>query len=294
VIPALDVPIYFIGHSLGGLVIQQALLHCLENDDSLHQVAEKTAGIIFMGTPTKGSGLASWASTLRKAFQFLVPFWANNINREILNVLEKKSDVCKRVQSEFESEGRHGKLVHLKLFCFYETTAMSGTIVVPKKSAVIKTGNSAPISATHRDIVKFASKNDFGYTKVVGQFKVWTKGMVRADKPRAQNKVDSDDPDKPDYRPGDDDDDNDNARRKKNAVIAYGNRFESISGISGGNVTFGNTVVGGDQFDMRNMGTVSGRGKIIGKVVYERSATEDQWSSSDQWDSSDDEPDEED
>lgn len=288
VIPELDVPIYFIGHSLGGLVIQQALLHCLESDNSLLQVASRTAGIIFMGTPTKGSGLASWASRLAKAFQFLVPFWENNINGEILKVLKTKSAVCEKVQSQFESEAKHGKLSNLKFFCFYETIAMSGTIVVPQKSAVIKSANSCSISAMHRDIVKFASKNDYGYTKVVGQFKIWTKGMTRADKQEVRSKAESDDPTSPDNQPGD------SAKGRRGAPVAFGNTFQSISDIKGGNLTFGNTVVGGDHFDMRNMGTVKGKGKITGKVVYERSAAENEWSSSDQWSSSDDEPDGED
>jgi pimeloyl-ACP methyl ester carboxylesterase len=96
-IPALDVPIYFIGHSLGGLVIQQALLKSLGSNDSLLPVATRIAGIMFMATLYKGSSLAWWAVKLHDAFWVLLLIWSNNINREVLKLLELKSDICQKV-----------------------------------------------------------------------------------------------------------------------------------------------------------------------------------------------------
>ena len=54
-------PIVFICHSLGGLFVQRALLYSDESPDILYnEVVDSTAGVIFMGTPHRGSTLANW------------------------------------------------------------------------------------------------------------------------------------------------------------------------------------------------------------------------------------------
>ncbi|KAI6777606.1 Ankyrin-1, partial [Emericellopsis cladophorae] len=60
-------PIVFVGHSLGGNVIQHALLYA-NSDDALRHVATSTAGVIFLGSPLRGSHfqtlaeIAAWFS----------------------------------------------------------------------------------------------------------------------------------------------------------------------------------------------------------------------------------------
>ncbi|KAH6682505.1 hypothetical protein B0J14DRAFT_527884 [Halenospora varia] len=51
-------PLIFIVHSLGGLVLAQALLICTKAEKEVEKVFQSTRGIIFMGTPHAGSGLA--------------------------------------------------------------------------------------------------------------------------------------------------------------------------------------------------------------------------------------------
>ena len=56
-----DRPIIFVGHSLGGLVIKQALItareheHTLSEDDEYAKILRNTVGIVFLGTPHRGS-----------------------------------------------------------------------------------------------------------------------------------------------------------------------------------------------------------------------------------------------
>lgn len=46
----------FVGHSLGGLVVKQALLLASESlHDSYHDILNATSGIVFLGTPHRGS-----------------------------------------------------------------------------------------------------------------------------------------------------------------------------------------------------------------------------------------------
>jgi len=45
-------PLFFIAHSLGGLVVEEMLLRALEPDDEhIRAVATSTCGIMFFGTP---------------------------------------------------------------------------------------------------------------------------------------------------------------------------------------------------------------------------------------------------
>ncbi|KAI4191618.1 MAG: hypothetical protein LQ350_008751, partial [Teloschistes chrysophthalmus] len=78
-------PIFFIAHSLGGLVTEQALLVSLEpNEPRLRSIAACIAGIIFIGTPHSGSYLAIWGYTLAR---LLDRFWRTN--KDILSVLKQ-------------------------------------------------------------------------------------------------------------------------------------------------------------------------------------------------------------
>ena len=63
-------PLLFIVHSLGGLVLKEALrrswqAQIYEND--LRSVYDSTVGIVFMGTPHRGSQYADWAIIARNA-----------------------------------------------------------------------------------------------------------------------------------------------------------------------------------------------------------------------------------
>jgi hypothetical protein len=161
-------------------------------------------------------------------------------------------------------EGRSGRLKGLKMFSFWETVPMlASNIVVTEDSAVLSISHSAPIAATHSDIVKFFGKSDVAYKKVVGQFREWTKNAVRADKVNKEDKTEN--PDQFDNWPGDDD-----QRRKKkntNSVSALGARIRTISNTSGGTMDFRVTATGGDSFDLSHA-----TGRVIGKVIYQRGA----------------------
>jgi hypothetical protein len=84
----------------------------------LNQVLHCTRGIIFLGTPHHGSGLAHWAESLAKAMGVL-----KQTNAEILAVLKSDSEVLERVQNDFRtmirSRGQDG-LPPIEIICFVE------------------------------------------------------------------------------------------------------------------------------------------------------------------------------
>lgn len=59
-------PIIFVAHSLGGLVVKQALIEARKQsyEPDLLNIYDSTHAIIFFGTPHRGSDLASWGLLL--------------------------------------------------------------------------------------------------------------------------------------------------------------------------------------------------------------------------------------
>jgi hypothetical protein len=164
-------PIYFIAHSLGGLVVEQALLICIGADESLHDIGTATAGILFMGTPHQGSHLAKLGSILGK----LIPANLRTVNQRAIDVLKADSEVCKSLESAFQEHAKHGKFRNIRLFSFYETIAMNGfaEMIVPEWSAVLSGDFKSPIHGTHTSMTRFEGPSDDGYRKVRGQLLSW-------------------------------------------------------------------------------------------------------------------------
>ncbi|KAM0278410.1 hypothetical protein ACHAQH_005165 [Verticillium albo-atrum] len=63
-------PIIFVGHSLGGNVIQHALLYA-NSDDVFRHVVTTTAGVIFLGSPLHGSNFQSLAKAITRFSRFV-------------------------------------------------------------------------------------------------------------------------------------------------------------------------------------------------------------------------------
>jgi protein SERAC1 len=140
-------------------------------DESLHDIATATAGIMFMGTPHQGSPLARWGSALGK----LIPDNIRTVNQKAIEVLKKDSDICKSLENAFQEQAKHGKFKNVRLFSFYETIAMNGLggMIVPELSAVLRADFKCPIHGTHTSMTRFEGPSDDGYCKVKGQLMAW-------------------------------------------------------------------------------------------------------------------------
>ncbi|CAP86703.1 Protein SERAC1 [Penicillium chrysogenum] len=164
-------PLIFIAHSLGGLVCKMAILLSRNNPDThLRELFTSTKGVIFMGTPHKGSWIADWSKIPAKALGIM-----KSTNKGLLTVLETENQLIQSLQLDFMSMLRGSG--NLKVTCFYEELPlpMVGQVVC-KESATLDGYNSIGIHANHSAMVKFASKEDNGYKSLLGELQRWMDG----------------------------------------------------------------------------------------------------------------------
>jgi triacylglycerol esterase/lipase EstA (alpha/beta hydrolase family) len=92
-------PLIFIAHSLGGIIVKQALISA--RVDPKHQsINEHTIGIVFLGTPHRGSQTAAYASLLANIATFVM-----NVQRpSLLQALKLNSDELLKLTSNFRHE----------------------------------------------------------------------------------------------------------------------------------------------------------------------------------------------
>ena len=82
-----------------------------------------TRGIIFLGTPHGGSGLAEWGKGLACSIGFI-----KQANSDILEVLKTESEILDRIQSDFHNSIRtRADLAQpIDITCFFEELPLPG------------------------------------------------------------------------------------------------------------------------------------------------------------------------
>lgn len=117
-----DRHILFVGHSLGGLVIQKVL--ALSRFSSMQyqtKVERSTAAVVFLGTPHLGAELARWGEYAASLWQLV-----RQTNKDIVRLLETDSEVLAEVQRDFQAilRLRLDENVPIAISCFHEELPM--------------------------------------------------------------------------------------------------------------------------------------------------------------------------
>jgi len=119
-----------VAHSLGGILVKdvrssQQVLKVMRNNTSRQalykseQTRERTKLVVFLGTPHRGSGYASWGEIASN----LSRLGLQDSNKRIVQTLEVNSEVLDHIHEEFKSiVGTHGIKVH----SFQEAKGISG------------------------------------------------------------------------------------------------------------------------------------------------------------------------
>ncbi|MCJ1423906.1 hypothetical protein MMC29_001791 [Sticta canariensis] len=155
-------PLFFIGHSLGGIVIKQAIV-TLANEalkkgmqqppNSTKQYNFPVRGCMFFGVPNRGTDYPETASSLLKLLSRVF-----NVNRNVVRDLESKSQRLAKIASKF---GQIREERNIPIISFFETVKYNNFfgLIVDKASAVIEYPDSPRpfgINRNHREMAKFS------------------------------------------------------------------------------------------------------------------------------------------
>ncbi|CAG9997203.1 unnamed protein product [Clonostachys byssicola] len=156
-------PIVFIAHSLGGLIVKQALAELSKSENEVHvKLMQAVHGLVFFGVPNDGMDIKS-----------LIPMAGDGPNRSLIESLSSSnSQMLRTLHQEFHDilankpQDENGKW------------SMKGpeTVLVTQASAINcrrwETGSAyiCPISRNHSDMVKF-EEEDEEYEKVRGRIR---------------------------------------------------------------------------------------------------------------------------
>ncbi|KAF7511786.1 hypothetical protein GJ744_003517 [Endocarpon pusillum] len=173
-------PLIFIGHSFGGIVIEQALVNALVHEGPFLYLAISTVGVVFLGTPHRGTKAAKWGELIAKtgsAFGY-------STESRILQDLDRYSETLTNLLHTFS----------LWLFrfsvptvCFFEQhktnygKRVAGLmsweeLVVDERSACIDGHRKLALPTDHIRINKYKDENDISFQSVADAIKEMTHG----------------------------------------------------------------------------------------------------------------------
>ncbi|KAL9105022.1 MAG: hypothetical protein Q9163_000119 [Psora crenata] len=162
-------PLIFVAHSLGGLLVKQALTEARLNELKYGCLKTSTYGLVFFATPHAGGNRAGVANVAAKVCSVLTGEPSNSL----LATLEKDS-----LLNEISSDQFAHQVNDYEILTFYETRMMSVKVhkrnLFPKITSMYvvdrnaaKLGfNPLPLDRNHSEICKFSGKKDRAWERV--------------------------------------------------------------------------------------------------------------------------------
>ncbi|KAM7200864.1 hypothetical protein V8F20_005106 [Naviculisporaceae sp. PSN 640] len=185
-------PIIFIGHSLGGILIKDALCKASVPGSPSHhkQIFDNTYGIIFLGTPHRGSGYAR-LSVIGSAFAW---FW-QGMNLRLLQALRQDSELLRRINSDFLQRYFNIR-PQMRICSFAEELPMLALFsqpIVNSSSAFMDIPYEIreTIWASHRDICRFSDGEDVGYKRLVRWITEFVAEAAQAERARRAHEAEA-------------------------------------------------------------------------------------------------------
>lgn len=169
-------PRIFICHSLGGILVKRALIDARQSSQ-FQNVYKLTSGILFLGTPHRGSSSADLVSTLAK-----ISGGRFGLNHELLRDLRSHSDQANDINRIFA----HVVAERLQIGSFYETRPTKHVGIVTERSSAILGIQSefcVSLDTIHSQLCKFKSLDDNNYRKVINLVNDIRNLAIQADNP---------------------------------------------------------------------------------------------------------------
>jgi hypothetical protein len=150
-------PIIFICHSLGGILVKEILRQAVDKPvNSWQRIVARTRAVIFLSTPHVGARLATYLGYLASILRLAVT----------TSELEAQAPALRDLNEWYRNSAK--KKLGIETFCFYEKRPVSGVLVVDEGSADpgIEGVISVPLDGNHFDICKPESRESLLYRRI--------------------------------------------------------------------------------------------------------------------------------
>ncbi|KAK3314382.1 hypothetical protein B0H66DRAFT_607606 [Apodospora peruviana] len=169
-------PIVFLAHSLGGLVVKQAL--CTASIETQYlPIAFATRGLMFYGTPHAGAEQDRWLAIAKSFAPLAPPARGRSRVSALVEALETNSKDIAGICEDFRCRARNYAIVS-----FFETFAWPGTssTIVGRMSALMNLDHEdqVPLDAHHMDLCRFESERDPAFKRTYLRIKKAAKGNL--------------------------------------------------------------------------------------------------------------------
>ncbi|OBT84128.1 hypothetical protein VE02_07747 [Pseudogymnoascus sp. 03VT05] len=174
-------PILWIAHSLGGIIALSQSHALQQKQPHLFDIYSSTVGIIYLGTPHRGSG----GATLGLVAASAASCFLQSPNKHLLRSLESSSAELERISDVFSLLPKKVDKT-IQEYSFQEDRGMASALpliggkVVPDSSSRLDdgVGSTSNIAANHRDMCKFVSSTSRDYLRVISVIKRFSKSTV--------------------------------------------------------------------------------------------------------------------
>ncbi|RPB14008.1 hypothetical protein P167DRAFT_534622 [Morchella conica CCBAS932] len=172
-------PIIFICHSLGGIVVKEALNRARVHN--YQDIVGPTIGIVFLSTPHQGTSLAQYGSIIG------VIAAIQGLNRKLISDLEQNSDRLTEIAEDFI---RYQSSILFASFYERRKTSLFGgfwgywygsKLLVDQLSSTLGVLGEKrdPLDKDHMSICKFEHQEDIGYRTVVKRIREIMGGRTK-------------------------------------------------------------------------------------------------------------------
>jgi hypothetical protein len=173
-----ELPIIWIVHSFGGIVVKKALLFSQElqlvEQQHYRSLFVSTYAIIFLGTPHNGSDIAKWGHVVEAAINIAVPQKLFATESRLLKSLKKDNGELQDINRQFANICGRFKMhmVHENHKTNIKTTKqmiVDSESACPQLPGVVYYG----IEATHAGMCKFDTINAPGFRNISTAIRDW-------------------------------------------------------------------------------------------------------------------------
>ncbi|MDI1486562.1 MAG: hypothetical protein OHK93_005793 [Ramalina farinacea] len=171
--PSPTPPIIFVAHSLGGIVVKDALSLSKQETTHLKDILPATIGVAFLGTPHQGSKTASLGKIAFEISRLLL----QNPNIKILRALEGQSEILDRISKSFAQILASKE--DIKVHSFQEELETKGMSIVDASSSTIGSGREtrSGLYANHGNMAKYASAENINFRRVSSVLRRWVQPL---------------------------------------------------------------------------------------------------------------------